>query len=190
VTTAVETDKAVDAETVKRAEAETPEFVRKSGGYLPTKVLQFTVLALKRGDGTCSGSGSPARKLRAKGHTRTGVGPRIPDHGRGAPVCLLRILRPVLFGLGREEIWEKHLGRFKMKAQFGEGVSPVLCGEQIIINQDQEGPGFLAAFDRKTGAETWRVSARRGHLLGDTTGLGTRRQAPDRRLRNQEDSQL
>ena len=52
VTTAVETDQAADPETVRQAEAETPDFVRKSGGRPPAKVLQFTVLALNRGDGT------------------------------------------------------------------------------------------------------------------------------------------
>jgi len=158
LTTAVETDKAADPETVRRAEAETPEFVRKSGGLLPARVLQFTVLALKRGDGTvlwkqvvCEEA--PHEGTHADGSwaaaSPTTDGERLYVYfGSHGLYC---------FDLDGKKIWEKRLGRFKMKAQFGEGVSPALCGEQVIINQDQEGPGFLAAFDGKTGEEVWRV---------------------------------
>jgi outer membrane protein assembly factor BamB len=54
--------------------------------------------------------------------------------------------------------WAKRLGVFKMKANFGEGVSPTLAGDELIVNQDQEGPSFIAAFDTATGAEKWRVA--------------------------------
>jgi outer membrane protein assembly factor BamB len=54
-------------------------------------------------------------------------------------------------------VWNKELGSFPIKANFGEGVSPVLCGDQVIINQDFEGPSFIVALDKKTGTEKWRV---------------------------------
>jgi hypothetical protein len=179
LTTAVETDKAVDPETVKRAEAETPEFVRKSGGLLPAKILQFTVLALRRSDGSVLWKQVACEEAPHEGTHADG------SWASGSPItdgdCLYVYFGShglYCFDLDGKKIWEKHLGHFKMKASFGEGVSPVLCGGQVIINQDQEGPGFLAAFDRKTGEESWRVP--RDEVTSWTTPLvvehGGRRQ--------------
>ena len=53
--------------------------------------------------------------------------------------------------------WEKDLGRMKTKLSFGEGSSPVLFGNTVVVNWDQEGPGFIAAFDKETGKELWRT---------------------------------
>jgi outer membrane protein assembly factor BamB len=53
--------------------------------------------------------------------------------------------------------WSKNLGSFKTKANFGEGVSPALCGDLILVNRDQEGPSELVALDRRTGEVKWRV---------------------------------
>jgi len=53
--------------------------------------------------------------------------------------------------------WEKDLGRMKTKLAFGEGSSPVLFGNTIVVNWDHEGPGFIVAFDKETGKELWRT---------------------------------
>ncbi len=53
--------------------------------------------------------------------------------------------------------WEKDLGRMKTKLSFGEGSSPALYGNAVIVNWDHEGPGFIAAFDKQTGDELWRT---------------------------------
>ena len=159
LTTAVETDKATDPEKVKQVEANTPEHVRKSGARLPARVLQFTVLALKRGDGSVLWKQVACEEAPHEGTHGEG------SWASGSPVTDGERLY-VYFGsyglysfdLEGKKLWEKRLGQFKMRAKFGEGVSPVLCGGQVIVNQDQEGPGFLAAFDRKTGAEVWRIS--------------------------------
>src|SRR5205814_8545479 len=44
------------------------------------------------------------------------------------------------------------------KNSFGEGTSPALWGNTIVINWDHEGPGFVAALDATTGKELWRTS--------------------------------
>jgi outer membrane protein assembly factor BamB len=53
-------------------------------------------------------------------------------------------------------VWEKQLGEMKIKLGFGEGSSPVLYGDRVVVNWDNEGPSFTAAFDAKTGRELWR----------------------------------
>lgn len=52
--------------------------------------------------------------------------------------------------------WEKDLGKMKIKMAFGEGSSPVLFGDTIVVNWDHEGDSFIAALDKNTGKELWR----------------------------------
>lgn len=59
-------------------------------------------------------------------------------------------------------IWKASLGRIA-KMGLGHGVSPVLFENLIILQCDQEDGGpqagsFIAALDKKTGKEVWRVS--------------------------------
>ncbi|HVV70653.1 MAG TPA: PQQ-binding-like beta-propeller repeat protein [Verrucomicrobiae bacterium] len=52
--------------------------------------------------------------------------------------------------------WEKDLGLMKTRMGFGEGASPAVSGDTLVINWDEEGPDFIAAFDKTTGKELWR----------------------------------
>jgi outer membrane protein assembly factor BamB len=52
--------------------------------------------------------------------------------------------------------WEKDFGKMKTKMAFGEGSSPALSGDTVVIYWDQEGAGFIAAMDKNTGKELWR----------------------------------
>jgi outer membrane protein assembly factor BamB len=53
-------------------------------------------------------------------------------------------------------LWQKQLGEMKIKLGFGEGSSPVLYGDRIVLNWDNEGPSFTVVLDAKTGRELWR----------------------------------
>jgi outer membrane protein assembly factor BamB len=52
--------------------------------------------------------------------------------------------------------WEKDFGLMKTKMGFGEGASPAVSGDTLVINWDHEGDDFIAAFDKTTGKELWR----------------------------------
>lgn len=54
-------------------------------------------------------------------------------------------------------IWKKDFGQMDKKMNFGEGDSPCLYKERIFIQWDHEGESFIAALDKKTGNEIWRV---------------------------------
>jgi len=57
-------------------------------------------------------------------------------------------------------VWKTSLGKFA-KMGMGNGMSPVLFENLVILQCDQEdgGPGsFIAALDKLTGKEVWRVS--------------------------------
>jgi outer membrane protein assembly factor BamB len=53
--------------------------------------------------------------------------------------------------------WSKDLGRMHTLHAHGEGSSPVLHGETLIVCWDQEGDSFLYAFDKRTGKQFWKV---------------------------------
>jgi outer membrane protein assembly factor BamB len=55
------------------------------------------------------------------------------------------------------KVWEKDLGRMSIKMGFGEGSSPALHGDRLVVNWDHEGGSFIVALDTKTGKELWRV---------------------------------
>jgi outer membrane protein assembly factor BamB len=46
----------------------------------------------------------------------------------------------------------------RTKNSFGEGSSPALFGNTIIVNWDHEGEDFIVALDKATGKELWRQS--------------------------------
>ena len=54
-------------------------------------------------------------------------------------------------------LWEKDLGDKKMRNEFGEGQTPVLHGNTIVVQWDHQGPSFITALDKTTGKELWRT---------------------------------
>ena len=55
-----------------------------------------------------------------------------------------------------EVLWKKDLGEMHTKHGHGEGSSPTLYGDTLVVNWDHEGPSFVVAFDKHTGKELWR----------------------------------
>ena len=57
-----------------------------------------------------------------------------------------------------ELLWEKDLGDMKIFHGHGEGSSPALHGDTLVVNWDHQGESFVAALDKRTGEERWRVA--------------------------------
>lgn len=55
-------------------------------------------------------------------------------------------------------LWQKDLGKMQTLHSHGEGSSPVLYQDTLIVNWDHEGSSFLYAFHKTTGKELWKVS--------------------------------
>lgn len=53
-------------------------------------------------------------------------------------------------------LWKKDLGSYPMMAGWGTGSSPVLEGDRLFLQCDNEEKSFLVALDKKTGDEVWR----------------------------------
>jgi outer membrane protein assembly factor BamB len=54
--------------------------------------------------------------------------------------------------------WKKDLGDKKVLHGHGEGSSPALHGDSLIINWDHEGESFVIVLDKKTGRKRWKAS--------------------------------
>ncbi len=60
------------------------------------------------------------------------------------------------YTLQGEKKWEKNFGQIRSANTFGEGNSPALHGDTLVVNWDHEGEDFIAALDKRTGKELWR----------------------------------
>jgi outer membrane protein assembly factor BamB len=55
-------------------------------------------------------------------------------------------------------LWKKSLGEMHTKHGHGEGSSPALHGDTLIVNWDHEEGSFIVALDKLTGKPRWRVA--------------------------------
>lgn len=55
-----------------------------------------------------------------------------------------------------ELLWKADLGQKNVKHDHGEGSTPALFGETIVLNWDHEGQSAIVAIDTLTGKERWR----------------------------------
>lgn len=53
-------------------------------------------------------------------------------------------------------VWERDFGDMRVKHGHGEGASPALHGETVVVNWDHEGASFIVAVAKSTGEELWR----------------------------------
>jgi outer membrane protein assembly factor BamB len=53
-------------------------------------------------------------------------------------------------------VWQKDLGDKTMRQQFGEGSTPALYNNRLVVVWDHQGQSFITALDARTGEELWR----------------------------------
>ncbi|HXV77663.1 MAG TPA: PQQ-binding-like beta-propeller repeat protein [Candidatus Polarisedimenticolaceae bacterium] len=61
------------------------------------------------------------------------------------------------FDVDGKPLWQIDLGDMTTRNSFGEGSSPALHDDTLVINWDHEGPSFLVALDAATGEPRWKV---------------------------------
>jgi outer membrane protein assembly factor BamB len=54
-------------------------------------------------------------------------------------------------------LWKKDFGHKRMRNQFGEGTTPALYGNRLVLVWDHQGESFIAVLDTRTGNEIWRT---------------------------------
>jgi len=74
------------------------------------------------------------------------------------------------YDLDGKLLWHRDLGDMRTRNGFGEGSSPAIHGDRVIINWDHEGDSFIVALDKETGAEVW-TTERPGEVTSWATPL-------------------
>jgi outer membrane protein assembly factor BamB len=62
------------------------------------------------------------------------------------------------YDMAGKQVWKKDLGAYPTQMGQGPASSPILDGERIFLQIDNEEKSFLVALDKKSGDEVWRVT--------------------------------
>jgi len=62
------------------------------------------------------------------------------------------------YTIAGEPVWKRDFGDMQVRHGFGEGSSPTLVGDKIVVPWDHEGPSKLYALNKQTGETVWEVS--------------------------------
>lgn len=154
VLTAIDTGREADPADIPKAD---PRFQKKTKP--PTTYHQFVVLAIDRRSGKVRWKRVAAEAVPHEGHH--------PTHSYAAysPSTDGKFLY-VSFGsrglycydFGGKLRWKRtDLPRLETRLGWGEGASPALHGDSLIVPWDHEGPSHLYVLDKRTGQTRWKV---------------------------------
>ncbi|MCI0458255.1 MAG: PQQ-binding-like beta-propeller repeat protein [Gemmataceae bacterium] len=128
------------------------------GGQKPTEVHQFVLLCLDRQTGKVLWQQVARAEVPHEGHH--------PSDGNFAAASPVTDGKHVIASFGSRGLycydldgklqWSQDLGDMRIALGFGEGCSPTLCGDALIVKWDHEGESFLVALDKKTGKTLWK----------------------------------
>lgn len=118
---------------------------------------RFHVVALNRADGSVAWDDVAIERLPHEGTHDDGTwasGSAVTD----GKILLAYFGSSGLFAydLDGKKLWEKQLGEMRTRNSFGEGSTPALYGDSVVVQWDHEGPSFIVVLDAKTGKERWR----------------------------------
>jgi outer membrane protein assembly factor BamB len=124
----------------------------------PRNYYQFVVLSFDRNTGKLRWRRLAAEKVPHEGHHDT------HSYAAGSPTTDGRYLY-VSFGsfgiycydLAGTLQWQRDLGRMITRLGWGEAVTPVIHGNRLLLNWDQEKDAALICLDTRTGKTLWRT---------------------------------
>jgi outer membrane protein assembly factor BamB len=119
--------------------------------------FEFVVLAYGRKDGALRWSRTVREERPHEGTHKDGTyasGSALTDGKRVYAFFGSRGLYAL--DLAGKVLWEKDLGVQQTRLSFGEGSTPALHGDTLVVPWDHEGADFVVALDAATGRERWR----------------------------------
>ena len=130
------------------------------GGFRPRGVHRFVVMALNREDGSIAWERTAREEEpHEPSHQDNGTWASSSASTDGEHVFAYFESRGLYaYTMDGELVWEKDFGDKAMRNQFGEGSTPVLYEDRLVVVWDHlGGQSFVAAIDKNTGEEIWRV---------------------------------
>lgn len=143
---------------------------RRFAGPVPTKVHEFAVLALQRETGKRIWQKTVVREVPHEGLHKTTSQVAASPVSDGEHIYAFFGSRGLYcLDLEGEVRWHKRFGLMRTRREWGEGASPALHADTIVVNWDHEGASFVVALDKRTGKERWRQA--RDEVTSWTTPL-------------------
>ncbi|MCH9021261.1 MAG: PQQ-like beta-propeller repeat protein, partial [Planctomycetes bacterium] len=120
---------------------------------------EFAVLAINRRDGKILWQRTVHKELPHEGGHRTSSFASASPTTDGEHLFAFFGSRGLYcLDFDGQPIWQKNLGEMHTKHAHGEGSSPALHGDTLIVNWDHEGKSFVVALDKHNGNERWRAA--------------------------------
>jgi len=123
------------------------------------RVLKFMILAVSRRNGAVLWQRTVCEERPRQGTHPTGTWASNSPMTDGERVYAFFGSRGLYcFDMQGKAQWSRDFGEMNVKMNFGEGSSPALHGDTIVVNWDHEGQSFIVALNKSTGQELWRVN--------------------------------
>lgn len=130
---------------------------RVGGGPKPTEAFQFVLLAIDRGTGEIKWQKVAREEVPHEAHHRDhGFSSHSPVTDGQHVIAYFGSRGLYCYDMNGTLKWSQDLGKMQTKMSFGEGSSPALHGNVVVVNWDHEGEDFIVAFNKATGQELWR----------------------------------
>jgi outer membrane protein assembly factor BamB len=122
-------------------------------------VQQFLVMAISRKDGSIAWQRTAKEDTPHEGtHQEFGTMASPSAVTDGEHVIVSFESRGIFaYDMNGAPVWQKDLGDKRMRNEFGEGSSPALYKDKLFVVWDHQGESFIAALNKRTGDEIWRV---------------------------------
>ena len=154
VLTAIATDQVVAVKEKKPLAS----WQRRMGISTPDRIYKFVIIAIDRSNGKILWQRTACQEAPHEGIHRDGSWASNSPVTDGEHVYAYFGSRGLYcFDMSGKLIWQKKLGNMSIKRSFGEGISPALYGNAIVVNWDHEGQCFIIALDKKTGKQLWKI---------------------------------
>lgn len=131
------------------------------GGMSPRIPHRYQVLAINRADGSVIWERTAREEVpHEASHQDNGTWASSSAVTDGEHVIASFESRGIYcYDMNGTLVWQKDLGDKKMRNEFGEGSTPALYGNTLVVVWDHYVPGgsFIVALDKRTGDELWRV---------------------------------
>lgn len=165
ILTAIPTGKkvAVEEPPLETPPQEGPQ-ARRGRAPKPTEVLQFAVLCLDRATGKPLWKRIAREEVPHEGHHRDASFASCSPATDGKHLLAYFGSRGLYcYDLEGDLKWDADFGEMQIRNSFGEGSSPALHGDTVVILWDHEGDDdFVVALDKTTGKERWRTPRNEG----------------------------
>jgi outer membrane protein assembly factor BamB len=130
----------------------------RMGGQKPDEIYQFAVLCLDRKTGKTLWQKIAREEVPHEAHQQNNTYASASALTDGQLVFAFFGSRGLhCYDIDGNQKWSKDFGHMQTKMGFGEGASPALSGDTVVVVWDHEGDDFIAAFDKRTGKELWRT---------------------------------